>query len=55
MKKIAIVGLSCLLPGAKNPEEYWQNLIERKNSTSLATEEQMGVDANIFYANKKVN
>ncbi len=53
MKKIAIVGLSCLLPDATNPEQFWQNLIQGKNSTSLATEEQMGVDANIFYASQK--
>ena len=53
MKKIAIIGLSFLLPGAKNPEQYWQNLLAGKNLTSLATDKQMGVDANIFYANQK--
>jgi acyl transferase domain-containing protein/3-hydroxymyristoyl/3-hydroxydecanoyl-(acyl carrier protein) dehydratase len=53
MNKIAIIGLSCLLPDAQNPEEYWQNLIQEKDLTSLATAEQMGVDANLFYAYKK--
>ena len=49
MEKIAIIGLSCLLPGADNPEQYWQNLIDNKNLTSKATVEQIGVDAQIFY------
>ena len=53
MKKIAIIGLSCLFPDSENPEKYWQNLLKRKDLTSLATDEQMGVDANIFYADKK--
>ncbi|WP_233289365.1 beta-ketoacyl synthase N-terminal-like domain-containing protein, partial [Kitasatospora sp. MBT63] len=26
MTKYAIVGLSCLFPGAATPEEFWQNL-----------------------------
>ena len=48
MEKIAIIGLSCLFPGSENPEQYWENLIQEKDLTSLATAEQMGVDANIF-------
>ena len=53
MNKIAIVGMSCLLPGASTPEEYWQNLIDRQNLTSLATAEQMGVNPNLFYSSHK--
>ena len=53
MSKIAIVGMSCLFPGASTPEQYWQNLINRQNLTSLATAEQMGVDPNIFYSSHK--
>ncbi len=49
MEKIAIVGLSCLLPGAKNPEEFWQNLMSARNSTSRITIEDIGVDPAIFY------
>jgi len=30
-KKIAIIGMSCVLPGADNIEEYWNNLKEGKN------------------------
>ncbi|RKZ66365.1 MAG: 3-hydroxyacyl-[acyl-carrier-protein] dehydratase FabA [Candidatus Parabeggiatoa sp. nov. 3] len=49
MEKIAIIGISCLLPGAENPEQYWQNLIDQKDLTSKATAVQMGVDAQICY------
>lgn len=31
---IAIVGISCRFPGAKNYTEYWENLIQNKNSVS---------------------
>ena len=53
MNKIAIIGLSCLFPDAQTPEQYWQNLLRKQDSTSLATEQQMGVDANVFYTNQK--
>lgn len=45
--KIAIVGLSCRFPGAKNIDQFWQNLSEGKESISFFTDEQMiasGVD-----------
>lgn len=53
MEKIAIIGLSCLFPGAETPQQYWQNLIEQKDLTSLATIEEMGVDPKVFYSAKK--
>ncbi len=53
MSKIVIIGISCLFPGANTPEQYWQNLIKNRDLTSLATAEQMGVDANIFYDAEK--
>jgi PfaB family protein len=49
VEKIAIIGLSCLFPDAQNPEEFWQNLIDQKDSTSSATSAEMGVDPTIFY------
>ncbi|MEH1902155.1 MAG: PfaB family protein [Nostoc sp.] len=49
MEKIAIIGLSCLFPDAKNPEEYWQNIVNQKDSTSSATVEEIGVDPTIFH------
>jgi PfaB family protein len=55
MEKIAVVGLSCLFPGAQTPEEFWQNLIDQKNTTSLATDEQMqmGVPPETFFDAEK--
>ncbi|QSJ19079.1 polyketide synthase [Nostoc sp. UHCC 0702] len=49
MEKIAIIGLSCLFPDANNPEQFWQNLTQAKDSTSSVTVEEMGVDPAIFY------
>ncbi|MEA5580673.1 PfaB family protein [Nodularia harveyana UHCC-0300] len=49
MEKIAIIGLSSLFPDAKNPEEFWQNLINKKDATSSATIAEIGVDPTIFY------
>ncbi|MDZ8107392.1 MAG: beta-ketoacyl synthase N-terminal-like domain-containing protein [Nostoc sp. DedQUE12a] len=49
MEKIAIIALSCLFPDAKNPEEFWQNIINEKDSTSSATIQEFGVDPEIFH------
>ncbi|MHC5774334.1 PfaB family protein [Nostoc sp.] len=49
MEKIAIIALSCLFPDAKNPEEYWHNIVNQKDSTSSATVEEIGVDPTIFH------
>ncbi|MBD2501773.1 beta-ketoacyl [acyl carrier protein] synthase domain-containing protein [Anabaena azotica] len=49
MEKIAIIGLSCLFPDANNPEQFWQNITEQKDSTSSVTVEELGVDPTIFY------
>ncbi|MDH6097390.1 PfaB family protein [Anabaenopsis sp. FSS-46] len=49
MEKIAIIGLSCLFPDAKTPEEFWQNLVSQKDATSSATISEIGVDPGIFY------
>ncbi|GAH21760.1 unnamed protein product, partial [marine sediment metagenome] len=53
MEKIAVIGLSCLFPGAKTYEVFWRNLMGQKDLRSLATEEQLGVDARGFYDPQK--
>jgi len=53
MEKIAVIGLSCLFPGAISPAEFYQNLIDQKNSRSLVTESQIGVSPEIFYDPQK--
>lgn len=49
MEPIAIVGLGCLFPGARTPDEFWDNLLAGRDSVSEATAEQMGVDAAQFF------
>ncbi|HYO87193.1 MAG TPA: PfaB family protein, partial [Candidatus Limnocylindrales bacterium] len=46
---IAIIGLSCLFPGAVTPDEYWHNLVNGLNTTSVATEEQFGADPKVYF------
>ena len=43
MDRIAIIGLSCLFPGARTPAEFWRNLLEQKDSRTRATEARMGI------------
>ncbi|MBH8553633.1 polyketide synthase [Nostocaceae cyanobacterium CENA357] len=49
MEKIAIIGLSCLFPDANNPEQFWQNITEEKDSISNLNVTEIGVDPAIFY------
>jgi PfaB family protein len=53
MEKIAVIGVSCLFPGAKNSSEYWQNLLAGKNFKTAATRQQMGVDPKAYYSPTK--
>lgn len=46
---IAITGMACLFPGAATLEDFWQNLVAGRDSTSLATAEQIGVDPALLY------
>ena len=49
MDKFAIIGIACLFPGAQTPDQFWQNLIAGRNTTSLATERKFGADPAYFY------
>ncbi|NEP29290.1 beta-ketoacyl synthase N-terminal-like domain-containing protein, partial [Moorena sp. SIO3I6] len=49
MDKIAIIGLSCLFPDAKTPEEFWHNLISKKDSTSELNKDDIGVEPAFFF------
>ncbi len=49
MEPIAIIGLSCLFPGARTPDEFWRNLLAETDSTSPAALADMGVDPLTFY------
>ena len=39
--KIAVVGMACRFPGAKNMDEYWNNLILGKETLSHFTDEEL--------------
>ncbi len=43
-KSIAIIGMSCRLPGANSIEEFWQNLLEGKDVSYLVTEADLEVE-----------
>ena len=50
MQKIAVIGMSCLFPGAETPGQFMKNLYENRDSTSLPTEKQMGADPAVYYS-----
>ena len=53
MEPIAIIGLSCLFPGARTPQEFWHNLLDERDSTSAATTSEMGVPPETFFHPEK--
>ncbi len=53
MEKIAVIGISCLFPGASNPEEFFENLLEKQDGTSKATATEMGQDPSLYLGEKK--
>ena len=50
MTKIAIVGLSCLFPGADTPARFWEALARGEQTTTDATAAELGVDPAYFYS-----
>lgn len=53
MQKIAVIGMSCLFPGATTPEQFMRNLLENKDSTSAPTAADMGADPALYYSPRK--
>ena len=49
MTRFALVGLACLFPGAQTIDAFWRNLIEGRDTTTLATAAEMGGDPQQFY------
>ncbi|WP_394200337.1 beta-ketoacyl synthase N-terminal-like domain-containing protein [Shewanella waksmanii] len=43
--KIAIVGLATLYPDAKTPQQFWQNLLDKRDSRSTLTDEKLGANS----------
>ena len=42
--EIAIIGMACRFPGASNAEEYWNNLIQGKESIKFFSEDELSED-----------
>lgn len=38
---IAIIGMACRLPGAKSPEEFWENLCAEKESITFFSDDEL--------------
>ena len=48
---IAVIGMSCRFPGAKNIEEFWSNLVDGTESITFFTDKDLlgeGVDASLL-------
>lgn len=48
---IAVIGMACRFPGAKNPAEYWRNLRDGVESVRFMTDEELaaaGVDSAVI-------
>ncbi|WP_064791952.1 eicosapentaenoate synthase subunit PfaC [Shewanella woodyi] len=43
--KIAIVGLATLYPDAKTPGEFWQNLLDKRDSRTTLTNKKLGANS----------
>ena len=49
--KVAVIGMACRLPGAKNINEYWKNLLNGVETLNTFTDEELvasGVDPAVF-------
>ncbi|MFE7659508.1 beta-ketoacyl synthase N-terminal-like domain-containing protein [Streptomyces celluloflavus] len=44
VSQYAVVGVSCLFPGASAPDRFWRNLMERADSRRPGTTEDFGTD-----------
>lgn len=47
--KIAIIGVSCLFPEARTPDEFWRNLIAGRKSVSAMSAQDIGADPAVYH------
>lgn len=52
MENIAIIGIANLFPGAAAPDEFWQNLLDKKDCRSKATAHEMGIQPEAYFGKK---
>jgi acyl transferase domain-containing protein len=44
LRDVAIIGMACRFPGARNLDEYWQNLLDGKDTITELADEQLSPD-----------
>ncbi|TAK75075.1 MAG: beta-ketoacyl synthase [Aquabacterium sp.] len=49
MEPIAIIGMGCIFPGAGTPDEYWRNLMERRDCSSELSQQELGVPPGYYH------
>jgi amino acid adenylation domain-containing protein len=54
-RSIAIIGMSCRLPGANSIEEFWQNLLEGKDISHLVTDDDLAAEGIVNRKSSFVN
>ncbi|GAA0819566.1 beta-ketoacyl synthase N-terminal-like domain-containing protein [Colwellia asteriadis] len=52
MENIAVVGIANLFPGSSQPDEFWQQLLNKQDCRSKASHAQMGVDPDKYTGKK---
>lgn len=53
MSKLAIIGISGLFPGSSTSEAFWNNLMQGKDLTGMATKQDFGSEPHGFYDTQK--
>ncbi|WP_128431008.1 beta-ketoacyl synthase N-terminal-like domain-containing protein [Streptomyces cyaneus] len=46
---VAVIGASCRLPGARNKEQYWDNLVHGRESVTLLSKDEIEVDETLIH------
>lgn len=52
MENIAVVGIANLFPGSNTPEQFWQQLLDKKDNRAQITAAELGVDPAKYYGKK---
>jgi len=52
MENIAVVGIANLFPGSNTPEQFWQQLLDKKDNRAQITAAELGVEPGKYYGKK---
>ena len=52
MENIAVVGIANLFPGSSQPEEFWQQLLNKQDNRQPVSAAELGVDPAKYYGKK---